>query len=82
MNITRTSVLTNRVHRIFVEGLTQEMLDRYRDGAPIQDALSGISPSMREFVMTGITPNEWARETIAPTYFVNGKAGWAWMGVS
>ena len=67
MNITRTSILTNRVHRIFVEGLTQEMLDRFDSGTPIQDALSGISPEMREFVMTGITPDEWPRE-VAPSY--------------
>tara|TARA_B100000405_G_scaffold170034_1_gene118898 strand:+ start:242 stop:385 length:144 start_codon:yes stop_codon:yes gene_type:complete len=37
------------------------MLTAYENGELIQDALAGIAPQMREFVMTGVTPEEWDR---------------------
>ena len=59
MNVTRTSILSGRTSTIFVEGLTQDMLNRWIEGELIQDALAGIPQELREFVMTGITPQEW-----------------------
>lgn len=61
MNVTKTSLLSGKTNTIFIEGLTQDMLSKYESGEMIQDALAGISPEMREFVMTGITPEEWNR---------------------
>tara|TARA_B100001778_G_scaffold83001_1_gene67336 strand:+ start:33 stop:236 length:204 start_codon:yes stop_codon:yes gene_type:complete len=61
MNVTKTSLLSGRTNTIFIEGLTQDMLTAYEGGELIQDALAGIAPEMREFVMTGITPEEWSR---------------------
>ena len=37
-------------------------LVQYRDwlrGVPIQDAMPNLTPNEREFIMTGITPEEW-----------------------
>ncbi len=40
--------------------ITQEQLDAYEDGeGRIQDILPNLSPDEREFLMTGITPEEW-----------------------
>jgi hypothetical protein len=60
MNITKTSVLTGRTSTIFIEGLTQDMIDDWKGGGLIQIALASIPQELREFVMTGITPQEWS----------------------
>jgi len=59
MEITRTSLLTGKQATLFVPGLTQDMLDAHAAGVMAQDAFAGISPEHREFLMTGITPDEW-----------------------
>ena len=59
MNVTKTSILTGKTTTLFIEGLTQDMLDRYHNGELIQDALAGIPVELREFVRTGISPAEW-----------------------
>jgi hypothetical protein len=61
MNITRTSPLSGVINTIFINGLTQKMLDKWDRGELIQDALASIPQELREFVMTGITPQEWSR---------------------
>ena len=71
MNITKTSPLTGQTNTLFIEGLTQEMIDRWRGGELVQVALAGIPQELREFVMTGITPQEWQQclppeEDVAP----------------
>jgi len=65
MNVTRKSILTDETNTLFIEGLTQDMLDSWENGALIQEALAGISQELREFIMTGITPDEWD-ERIGP----------------
>jgi hypothetical protein len=62
MNVTRTSILTGTTQTLYIEGLTQDMLDSYHDGELIQNALAGIAIELREFVMTGISPAEWAEK--------------------
>lgn len=59
MNLTRVSGLTGRENTLFIPGLTQAMLDSYDNGALAQDAFSGLSADHREFIITGITPDEW-----------------------
>ncbi len=59
MKVTRTSPLTGKVVTQDIEGLTQEMIENWKNGALIQDALHGISPEDREFIMTGISKDEW-----------------------
>ena len=60
MEYTNRSRLTGKTHTLFIPGLTQDMIDSYEAGALLQDALEGIAPEFREFVMTGITPEEWS----------------------
>jgi hypothetical protein len=52
-------MLTSVTRTLFVEGLTQNMLDRWEAGELIQDVMPDISPDIREFLMTGISPKEW-----------------------
>ena len=59
MFLTKTSMITGRQNTIWIEDLTASMLKEWEDGALVQDALRGIPQEMREFVMTGITPEEW-----------------------
>ena len=39
--------------------VTQEDFDKWRSGAMIQDAFPQLSADDREFILTGITPEEW-----------------------
>lgn len=59
MQITKTSVLTGAVHTREIP-VTQEQLDYWEvSGKRIQNALPDLSADDREFLMTGITPEEW-----------------------
>ena len=59
MFVTKTSMITGRKSTLWVEGLTQDMLKSWEDGALIQEALSSIPQELLEFIMSGITPTEW-----------------------
>ena len=59
MEITRTSMLTGKTHTRFIPGLTEDAIKAWRAGAMIQDAMPHVSVDDREFVKTGITPEEW-----------------------
>ena len=59
MFITKTSMITGQQNTIWIEGLTASMLKEWEGGALAQDALRGIPQELREFIMTGITPDEW-----------------------
>jgi hypothetical protein len=39
--------------------VTQEQLDAWKGGLMIQDAMPNVSADDREFLMTGVTPEEW-----------------------
>jgi len=60
MNVTRTSILSGKTSTLFIPDLTQSMVDSWTEGELIQIALAGIPQELREFVMTGITPQEWS----------------------
>jgi hypothetical protein len=60
MAITRTSLVSGKTRTLFIPGLTQEMLDSHKAGELAQDAFVGIPAPLREFIMTGISPAEWA----------------------
>jgi hypothetical protein len=61
VNLTKKSSITGREHTMDLP-ITQEQLDRYerREGL-VQQIFPDLSPDLREFVMTGITPEEWDR---------------------
>jgi hypothetical protein len=58
MKITRKSMISGRFHTLDV-AITEEQLRAYENGALVQDAFPHLSPEEREFLMTGITPEEW-----------------------
>lgn len=62
MLITKTSILTGKTHTIDLP-VTQEQLDRWRhDRVLIQHAMPELTAAEREFILYGITPEEWAKE--------------------
>jgi hypothetical protein len=59
MLVTRKSMLTGFSRTLEVPGLTNEMVQNWEEGMLVQEAMPDISPELREFVMTGIAPDEW-----------------------
>ena len=58
MRITKTSPFTGRIHAMELD-ITQEQIDNWLGGTLIQDAFPHLTPDEREFLKTGITPEEW-----------------------
>lgn len=60
MLITRTSTYSGRTHTQEFPSLTQERIDQWeRTGEPIQRAFPELNADQREFLLTGMTPEEW-----------------------
>lgn len=60
MQITRVSMMSGKTHTMEID-VTQDQLDTYySSGEVIQNVLPHLSADEREFIMTGITPQEWA----------------------
>lgn len=61
MKITRKSSITGIEHTMDLP-ITQEELDRLHRGAGmIQHIFPHLNPVQREFLLTGITPEEWEK---------------------
>jgi len=58
MRIIRTSRLTGNTSVMDLP-ITREQLAAWIDGELIQNAMPHLDADQREFVMTGITPDEW-----------------------
>jgi len=58
MLITRISPFTQIKHVLEIN-VTEEQLQRWRAGELIQNAMPNLSPDEREFIISGITPEEW-----------------------
>lgn len=63
MKVTRKSLISG-VERTREIDVTDEQLRRWQAGEVAQNAMPHLSDSDREFVMTGITDDEWA--TLVP----------------
>ena len=59
MIITNTSALSGKVNTMDIPVTIQQLQD-WKDGALIQDAMPNLTPEQREFILSGITPEEWA----------------------
>lgn len=65
MQVTRKSEFTGVEHTRDIPGVTQERLEQCwrfsstRTGKHIQDVFPELSADDREFLMTGVTPEEW-----------------------
>ena len=69
MEITRRSMLTGKTHTRVVNA-TQQEIAAWQAGALIQDAMPFLSVDDREFIMSGITPEEW--DALSAAVFVLG----------
>lgn len=58
MQITRVSSLTDITQTKDID-VTQEQIDKWQAGMHIQNAMPHLSSEDREFIMSGITPEEW-----------------------
>ena len=58
MLITRKSILTGITREMELE-ITPNQMKRWLQGELIQDVMPNLSPSEREFLMNGITSEEW-----------------------
>jgi len=58
MKITRISPFTNQKNTLEIN-CTEEQYEKWIDGTLIQVAMPNVSPEHREFILTGITPEEW-----------------------
>lgn len=58
MKITRQSILTGKEHTLDIP-VTEEQLKAFEDGELIQRAMPNLSSDDREFILNGITKEEW-----------------------
>ena len=58
MKVTRTSSFTGITHTLDLP-ITSEDLRAWNNGMLIQDACPDLTEDQREFIMTGITSEEW-----------------------
>jgi hypothetical protein len=61
MLIGACSQLSGKTHSMEID-VSEKQIALWREGALIQDVMPNLSPDEREFIMTGITPDEWAAE--------------------
>ena len=61
MQITKTSFFSGKTTTREIP-VTQAQLDDWVSGTLIQVAMSSVSADDREFIKTGITPEEWDEE--------------------
>jgi hypothetical protein len=58
MLITRTSPVTKITATLDID-ITEEQMFQWLHGTLIQDAMSNISADEREFIKTGLQPDDW-----------------------
>lgn len=58
MRIKRKSPFSGKVHEMDLP-VTEDELAHWASGALAQNVWPHLSPDQREFIMTGITPEEW-----------------------
>ena len=58
MVIEKTSPFSGNVNRMSIQ-VTQAQIDAWLNGELIQNAMPNVSADEREFIKTGITPEEW-----------------------
>lgn len=58
MKITKLSMATGKEHTLDLP-ITQAQIDLWNSGKLIQNVFPHLTADQREFMMTGITPEEW-----------------------
>lgn len=58
MIITRHSILTGKIATMDLD-ITESQFIKYLNGVHVQNAFPHLTPGEREFIINGITPEEW-----------------------
>lgn len=60
MIVSRVSILTNKLHQLEID-ITPQQLDDYNNDRSglIHEAFPNLNAGEREFIMSGIHPDEW-----------------------
>ena len=58
MMVTRKSMMSGEVRTLNLD-VTNQQLKRWRAGELIQNVMPKLTPSEREFIITGVTDEEW-----------------------
>lgn len=58
MEITKASALSGNINTREID-CTQEQMENFLNGTKVQDAFPHLSADDREFILSGITPEEW-----------------------
>lgn len=58
MKVTRTSFYSGITRTLDLD-ITEEQMEAYQTGTLIQNAFPDLSDSDREFIITGVTAEEW-----------------------
>lgn len=66
MKITRTSMLTRATHTLDIDVSELQLEAYYRGGKTIQEAFPHLSDAEREFILSGITAEEWLHHVSIP----------------
>ena len=61
MEVSRTSILTGKTHTMDLP-VTLKQLQRHANGELAQLVFPYLTPEQREFIISGITPEEWAEQ--------------------
>lgn len=59
MLVTRTSGFTGITHTLDINVTEEQLTEYYASNMPIQSMLPHLSADDREFIMTGVTKEEW-----------------------
>ena len=59
MKITKTSPFSGNTNSMEIEVTLEQLRSWQVDGVLIQNAMPHLTPDEREFIKTGITPEEW-----------------------
>ena len=58
MLVGKTSMMSGKSHEMEIN-VSEKQITLWMEGALIQDVMPNLTPEEREFLMTGITPEEW-----------------------
>jgi hypothetical protein len=58
MKITMKSMASGKINTLDIP-CTAEQMERFKQGALVQEAFPDLTPDQREFLLTGITKDEW-----------------------
>lgn len=58
MLISKRSPLTNKINELEIP-VAQQQIENWKNGMVIQKAMPDLDKGLREFLISGITPDEW-----------------------